>query len=226
MRPTPYIRNSLIATPLVGATLLPFVFLAAELGIVFSWRLVGLGALGWWLALLARGPVILLARKLPTERARTLIIGASGPAEELVRVGLLVLIGRGLDSAYMLGLGWAVIEIVYSLIQGFALGALAQKTDKKAREAKALLEQQGMHKSLEPAAPYWGIVERLSANATHIGFSLLLVVSPWLVVVTAPLHSSLNLMMTRLFKRSMALAEVAFLAVSTALFGVSLLLVS
>ncbi len=226
MRVTLYIRNLIVAVPLVVATLLPFVFLAGKLNISLEWRLVGFGALGWWLALLARGPVILLARKLTADKARTLVVSVSGPSEELVRLALLFILGLNIDNAYALGLGWAAVEIVYSLLQSFALGALAQRTDKKAKQAKALLEQQGMLKSMEPTAPFWGIVERLSANAIHVGLSLLLVFSPWLVVVTAPLHSTLNLLVTRLFKHSMAIAEAVFLGVGTALFGVSVLLLS
>lgn len=226
MRVTLYIRNLIVAVPLVVATLLPFVFLAGTLNILLEWRLVGFGALGWWLALLARGPVILLARKLTVDKARTLVVSVSGPSEELVRLALLFILGLNIDNAYALGLGWAAVEIVYSLLQSFALGALAQRTDKKAKQAKALLEQQGMLKSMEPTAPFWGIVERLSANAIHVGLSLLLVFSPWLVVVTAPLHSTLNLLVTRLFKHSMAIAEAVFLGVGTALFGVSVLLLS
>lgn len=226
MRVTPYIRNLIVAVPLVVATFLPFLFLAGKLDISIEWGFVGLGALGWWLALLARGPVMLLTRKLAAERVRTFIISASGPSEELVRLVLLLIIGLNFDNAYALGLGWAAIEIIYSLLQSFALGALVQKTDKKAKEVKKLLEQQGMTKSMEPSAPFWGIVERLSANAIHIAFSLLLVISPWLVVLSAPLHSALNLLITRLFRQSMAVAEIVFLGIGTALFGVSVLLLS
>jgi hypothetical protein len=138
---------------------------------------------------------------------------------------ILLILGITVNNAYSLAIGWAAIEIIYSLVQVFAMGILKDRTDPKAIEAKELLKLQGMDKSLEPNAPFWSVFERLSANGLHLSFSLLLVVSPWLVLVTAPLHSGLNFLVTHLTKKSLAISEITLGMLSGLLVLTSLTLV-
>jgi len=220
----PLKRNLMISIPLIIATLIPYLLLARVLEVEFNWAVFGLGALGWWVALVFRLPVILLMRKKGPEGASTPIIAASGPAEELVRLGFLFWLGFNLDVAFILGLGWAAIEILYAIVQGVALTNLASRTDEKAMQAKELLSQQ-MSSALDSNTPFWGIVERLSANGLHLAFSLLLLVSPWVVMITAPLHSAINLMFTGQAKQSLARAQLRLAIAAACLVGVSLWLV-
>ncbi len=217
-----YLRNTTIAAPLILLAIVPFALIASRYNIVVDLKIAVLGAVGWWVALVLRTPAIILARKLSTKTGSTLVVLASGPAEEGVRLVMLLALGLTVDNAYSLGLGWAAIEILYSIMQGVALGVLQQKTDKKAEEAKAMLEALGMEKTLSPSAPFWGILERISATALHLGFSLLVVVNPYWVLASAPLHSVANISLLRLARRSLALSELAIFAVAAVIFAMSL----
>jgi len=101
---------------------------------------------------------------------------------------VLLLVGRDLGTALWIGLGWAAIEVVYAIANGFAIAALAQRTDPEAERARALLPPA----ALSGNAPWWGVAERIWTTAVHIGFTLILAAVPALVVVTAVLHSALN----------------------------------
>ena len=87
---TPQLRNLLLSIPLLFATLLPYIWLAQQLELQLGLKVILLGALGWWLALLLRLPVILAVKKKLPDQARLPLVLASGPAEEMVRLGLLV----------------------------------------------------------------------------------------------------------------------------------------
>lgn len=224
MKITPYIRNTILAVPFYVLTLVPFwLLLSDHLEVDVRVSYVLLGALGWWFAFLLRLPVIALtkAMKMPDRIAQRIIVAESGPAEELTRLALLLILGITTQNALSVGIGWAAIEVIYAIIQGFAMGVLDQKTDPKAMEAKTLLKQQGMDKSMAPSAPLWGVIERVSANALHISFSLLLVASPLFVILTTPLHSAFNFVALALYKKSaplaqfvLALAGAAFMALA------------
>src|SRR5690606_13546745 len=152
---------------------------------------LGAGAAGWLLALVLRGPVGLIAMRSTEdqERAQTVVAASSGPLEELVRLGAVTVVGRDLGTAWWLGLGWAAIEVLYSIVNGFAMAALAERDDPEAERAKALMPPVAFSRT----APWWGIVERSWASALHIGFTLVVAAAPLAVVVTAPLHSGINL---------------------------------
>lgn len=225
MKLTPYLRNIILATPLLFLTLILFWIVSATLDLSLHWRVASLGALGWWIALLLRLPVIIIAKQIQSRHAQLITILASGPTEEITRLIFLLLIGLNIENAISLALGWAGIEIIYSLIQSAALANLEQKTDEKAEEAKAFLKIQGMDKSMQPSAPFWGIVERISANTLHLSFSLLLVANPLFIAITAPVHSGLNLLVTKLLKRSLVEAELLLLLISALVLTVSLMLV-
>lgn len=148
------------------------------------------GAGGWVLALLLRAPVGLLGMHLAgsPERAQRWVVASSGPLEEAVRLAVLLLVGRELGTALWIGLGWATIEVLYSIGNGFAVAALAERTDPEAERARAMLPPA----ALSSSSPLWGVVERAWASALHIGFTLMLAAVPLLVVVTAPLHTAIN----------------------------------
>lgn len=210
MKTTPFIRNIILASPLYLLVPIPFVLFADYLAISINYKEVLLGALGWWIALLVRMPVILLVRKkgLSTKLSNRITVGISGPAEEIVRIIILTIIGLNYSNAYSLGLGWASIEILYGLFQVIGLGILDQKTDAKAEEAKQMMKQMGMDKTLKPSVPYWGALERFSAGALHIGFSLLLLISPYMLILTIPLHSMVNFLVVKMNKVSIEKSQL------------------
>ena len=211
-----YLRNAFLATPFHLLVIVPFILLGNLLNLNFDFSIILLGALGWWIAMLLRLPVMLLIRNLPVQKGRNYVIAASGPAEEVVRLVILLVLGLTVNNAYSLAIGWAGVEIIYSLVQVFAMAVLKDRTDQKAQEAKELLKIQGLDKSFEDNAPFWSVLERLSASGLHLSFSLLLIISPWLVLLTAPLHSGFNFLVTHLAKKSIATSEVT-LALSSCL---------
>ncbi|GIP24281.1 MULTISPECIES: hypothetical protein [Paenibacillus] len=188
-------------------------------GTPLVWAAFGLGALGWIIALMLRGPVSAVAMRLPKEKAQQIVVGSSGPLEEGVRLGLLLLTGSGFSWALSIGQGWAAVEVLYTMVQVVAIASLAKRTDEKALQAKAMLEAQGTVN----ASPVWGIVERISASAFHIGCTLLAAANPWLVFVLIPLHSAVNLTAVRLAKKSLAMMELVIAIVGLAALVIGLL---
>lgn len=212
---TPYIRNILWAFPLYILSPLPFIWLANFVDINIDFNSVLFGALGWWIALILRVPILLFVKKnkLEQKRSNKLVIGASGPTEEITRLVLLLVIGLTTTHAYSVGIGWGIIEVLYALIQIVGIGVLEQKTDSEAEEAKLLMKQMGMDKSLAPNTPFWGALERVSGNAIHIGFSLLLVFSPYILLLTIPLHSFINFFVVQTNKTSIRKSQISLLAI-------------
>ena len=92
------------------------------------------------------------------------------------------------------------------------IASLMTKDDPKSQEAQQQQRDQGM---TSPQHPAWGLLERLSATALHLGFILLLFAGPWLVLVTLPLHSLTNMLAVRFPKAHLALTELILAAVST-----------
>ena len=84
------------------------------------------------------------------------------------------------------------------------------------------LRMQGMDQALQANAVFWGIAERLSANAIHLAMSLLLLASPWLLLLAAPLHSAINLCFMRFLKRSLPAAQMVLLVLAALLLLASL----
>ena len=215
MRLTPFIRNILWASPLYLLAIIPFIFIAHYVDIKIDYYQVLLGALGWWIALIVRIPVILLIKKknINLKLSRKITIGLSGPSEEITRLLLLSIIGLNSPNAYSIGLGWAMIEIIYGLVQIIGLGLLDEKSDPKAEEAKTIMKQMGMDKILEPSTPFWGALERVSASALHIGFGLLLIISPYLIIATIPLHSFINFFVVKMNEKSMRNSQLGLLLI-------------
>ncbi|MEO3784058.1 hypothetical protein ABGB12_12050 [Actinocorallia sp. B10E7] len=187
-----------------------------------DWTAIGLGAAGWLVALMLRGPVAAAVAKQPGERAALIVASASGPCEELVRLALVVLLLSGAEEALWAGFGWGAVEIVYTVVNALVIRSLLGRNDPQAVEARALLEAQG---TLRADGPVWAFLERIGATLLHIGFTLLLVWQPWIVLATVPLHSAVNLGIVRLTRVSLPLAEGLFVALSTTVFALGAFLV-
>jgi hypothetical protein len=216
-------RALIVAVPLVILVPIAFGLAFAELGRPpLIWQLLA-GAGGWLLALVLRTPVGLVGMKVTgsTERTQGWVVASSGPLEEATRLAVLVLVGRDLSTALWIGLGWASIEVLYAIANGFALASLAERTDPEAEQAKAMLPPS----AFSGAAPLWGVVERAWASALHIGFTLILAAVPLAVLVTAPVHSLVNVVALRLAQhRGMLAVSVAGIAVGAATLGIGWLL--
>jgi hypothetical protein len=185
------------------AVLLALVPIAYAVAIVAAghpilWVALVAGALGWLIAFALRTPVILVAtRTLGTpERAMPVIIAASGPAEETVRVIALLIVGRDLATALWLGFGWTTIEIVYTYVNAIAVAMLVARNDPEAQRVLDLVPPA----ALSDAAPWWSAIERAGVSALHIGFTMIVAVVPIAFVATAFAHSAFNLLITRLGK--------------------------
>jgi hypothetical protein len=211
-----------IAGALCIALIVVLGVIAVALGVILRPIAIVAGAIGWVLAFALRTPVILLAIRLrgSPERAQPIIVGASGPAEETVRLVVLLAIGRTVSDAVSIGLGWAGIEVLYSLVNGIALMQLATRTDAEADRAKAFLPSQSM---LSANAPWWGVVERAWASFLHLGFTLSVAAQPILFIGTAIVHSLTNLGFLRVMRqRGLATAELAGLVVGVIVLGIGI----
>lgn len=181
-----------------------------------DWKLVGLGAAGWILALMLRGPVALLAKRLTSpERIPTILGWASGPAEELVRVGMVILFVHTAKDATWAGIGWGGIEVVFIAINAIAIAILLTRDGPKAQKVQALMRERDTKTA---GGRGWAAMERCSAMAAHLGFTLLLFAQPWLVLATLVAHSLVNMILVHYSKkRSVAFTELTLLAVSLAI---------
>jgi len=199
-------NHLLLASPFY--VLVPIAFFAAfqAMGVMPSWLMMGAGALGWFFALMLRGPVAVLAQKFAgsEEKAKLWIAASSGPLEEGVRLLVLLWLGRDLATALAIGLGWAAIEVAFALINSFVANVMLRSDDPKIVETREMLAQQINTDN----GPWWGVVERISASAYHIGNALLIAFMPLAVLLAAPLHTAINLGVVHLSKRSMGLAQV------------------
>ena len=205
-------RSMIIATPFM--LLVPVVFtLAFTLtGTDLNLAAAGTGAAGWLVALAFRAPVglgLLRVLKAP-ERVQPWVVGSSGPLEEGVRLLALVLIGRSFSDAVFLGIGWAAIEVVYTVANSFLILNLIRRTDEEAVQAREILAAQGMLRTTRPAL---GVMERVGATALHIGFTLLVAWNGITAIATMIVHSAVNLTLTRTFRASALASEIALLVV-------------
>lgn len=208
-------RNTLIAIPLILLVPLGFGLAYGLFDVTLHPSAILIGAVGWLVALALRAPVsvvLLKVLKVP-ERVQPWVVAASGPLEEAVRIGALILVGRSFTQAMSIGLGWAAIEVVYTVITAVVTLSLLQRTDEQALQARAAMDAMGL---LRPTGPALGVLERISASALHIGFTLVLAWSFWLVPVTMAVHSAVNLILIRTFKRAPLLSELALLIVGAA----------
>ena len=132
-----------------------------------------------------------------------------------MRLLAVLLFGRAFPIALSIGLGWAAIEVVYAIINGFVTLSLFRRDDEKARQARAMLESMGLAKAMLNGPPFMGVLERITASAIQIGFTLLLAWQPLLVILTIPVHSSTNFVALSLVRRSVVLAELGVAIIGT-----------
>ena len=185
-------RDLVLTTPLYLLVPVLFALLASIWDIELSLGWIILGAAGWLVALFLRAPVAMITQRLTTvsDIVQQVVILSSGPAEELIRLALVLITAANLDIAYAIGLGWGGIEVIYALINGFVIASLLQRTDEEALEARQTMENMGLLRA--GTRPVYGVVERVAVTAVHIGFSLLLAFQPLFVLVTMPVHSFIN----------------------------------
>jgi hypothetical protein len=204
-------RQLLLVTPLY--LLVPVLF--AVLALIWDIRLelgwILLGVAGWLVALILRAPVSLIAQRLikNKENVQKVVILSSGPAEELLRLVLVVVTAANLDVAYAIGLGWGAIEVLYALVNGFVIASLLKRTDEEAQMAKETMEKMGLLQA--GTKPLYGVMERLAVTALHIGFTLLLAFQPLLVLVTIPTHSLINYGFVTMLRRRVNIAIILLL---------------
>jgi hypothetical protein len=185
-------RNYLLSIPLVLLVAAGYFYAFPLLSVTPQWPAVGAGALGWIIALVLRAPVIAATSKLPREKGTLWVVSASGPAEELVRVAAVLILGRSLPTALSIGFGWGAVEILFGIVNGLGALTVLSRNDEKARQAREMLARQGGLDRFG-MSPWWGFFERLFATGLHVGFTLLLAAAPWAVVGTIPAHSLVNL---------------------------------
>lgn len=214
-----YRRSAFLAIPFLLLVPLAYALWFQGWGVSLSWPAIGAGALGWYVAFVLRTPVVLVAQQLlrTPERMHPWVVAASGPAEESVRLITLLLVGRAFPIALSVGLGWATIEIVYTIINNLAIAWLLQRPDERARRSLALLLSMGLGNMLSPTAPVLSVIERIGVSALHIGLTLLIAWQPLLVLVTIPLHSGANFVSLWLVRRSAVLAAVVWVAIGAAM---------
>jgi hypothetical protein len=217
-------RNTLIATPVTLLVPVAFALLLTALGAEMSWSKIGFGALGWVGALMLRGPLAaILSQTVHDEnRVKNIIVTSSGPIEEGVRVVLLLLVGRSFSDAAAIGLGWAAVEVLYTVVTSFLTLSLLRRTDPEAMQARQILEAQGM---IRETGPWLGIIERIGATALHIGFTLIVAWNLVAAIATAIVHSAGNMALIRTFKKNPVATELGLLAVGIAAFALGVALV-
>ncbi|HEY9857564.1 MAG TPA: YhfC family glutamic-type intramembrane protease [Stenomitos sp.] len=215
------IRTQLLLTsPLYLLVPVAFYALYAVWGIHPTWPAIGAGALGWFVALGLRAPVAVLAQKLAgsQEKAGNWIVAASGPLEETLRLLVLLWLGRDAATALAIGLGWAGIEVVFTLVNAFAANALLRRDDPKSVQAREMLAQN----LKTDHGPLWGVIERITASALHIANTLIVAWMPLAAIATALVHSALNMGVVRLSKKSIVLAEALLALVASLSFWLGL----
>jgi hypothetical protein len=190
-----------------------------------------LGAAGWVVALALRTPAALAASRLPGWKKKktpgfmtTFMSAISGPAEESVRLLMVLFLVKGFGSLLWAGFGWGTVEVVYTLVNAVVIRRLLLEPGEKAAEGRRALASMGFLQYVQNMVPVLGAVERGAVTLLHTGFTLLLGWNPWLVFVTMPAHSAINLSAMRLVRRrSVILMEAMVVVASAACFILGLL---
>lgn len=193
----------LIAAPLIFAAL--------------AWVFVGppmlaqvlIGAAGWVLALALR-PLAGGLMKAAGAGPGALQIGmvaVSGPAEELVRWPALGFAGGGFAGAVWLGIGWALAEALSGAGSVVAVRRILAQGGERAEKLKEQMEKAGEQ---AVGAPLAAGIERFSVTGMHVGLSLWIAASVWMVLPAMLVHSGFNIAAVAALGRtkSMLLTEV------------------
>jgi hypothetical protein len=217
-----FFHHLILCTPLLLTV--PIIYLLAlnslGQGSISVWP-VCLGALGWTAALFLRTPMMVLLLKLTRKINEQVVAAMAGPAEEAVRLLVVIFLQAKFTGAISVGLGWASIEVVYTIISGFSTVAILSQGGVGAIQLRKRFADAGQS---VPVTVYSGVVERLSATALHTGFTLLLSYHPLLILLTVPLHSFTNVAAITLNNRSALATQllIAILGMTTLLFGIKL----
>jgi hypothetical protein len=203
------------------------VILAATLGPARAGA-AALGAAGWLVALALRTPPILAASRVSRLKApnamTTFMASISGPAEESVRLLLVLFFVKGFDNLLWAGFGWATIEIVHTLVTAVSIRKLLLDPSEKAAEGRRVLSSLGFLQYVQNLVPVVGAVERATVSLLHIGFTLLLGWNPWLVLATMPAHSAVNISaMALMRRRAVVVLESGLAVIGAAVFTLGLL---
>jgi hypothetical protein len=217
-------RSLILAAPFVLAVPVVLGLVIVFAGHPLDAGALAVGAVGWAFALALRAPVALIGQRLlhgNPERTQRAVVLSSGPLEELVRLAVVLLVGRDLSTALWIGLGWAAIEVLFSIVNGFALAQLEKRTDEEAERARAMLPPQ----ALSAGAPWWGVIERIWASLLHIAFTLIVAAAPLTAPINAVVHSAVNVAALAGARRyPLAAVSVGGLLLALALLAVGLLL--
>ncbi|MCL6593273.1 MAG: YhfC family intramembrane metalloprotease [Alicyclobacillus sp.] len=215
------VRNFYVAAPLYILIPVAFWWCFQTAGVPWVGKAVWLGAAGWMIALILRWPVMLAMRKQPQARFERVIVGLSGPLEEVVRVVMLLETARSLGWGASFGQGWAAVEVMYTLVAGFAQASILTRTDEKAVQAREILLQRlGKQVMMNPLH---GVLERVTASAFHIGSSLMVARSPWFALMMIPLHSGWNLAAVQLLRFGIAWEQMLNLVLGVAVMGMGVM---
>ena len=203
----------LLVTPLYLLVPVLFAVLALIWDIELGLGWILLGAAGWLVALILRAPVSIIAQRMIKDKGniQKVVILSSGPAEELIRLIIVLVTAANLDIAYAIGLGWGGVEVLHALVNGFVIASLLKRTDEEAMQAREVMEKMGLIQA--GTKPLFGVVERLAVTALHIGFTLLLAFQPLLVLVTIPIHSLINYGFITMLRRRVASSTILLLLV-------------
>lgn len=219
-----FFHHLLFCTPLLLTVPLLYVWAFNALGQgSLQFRPFILGVLGWTLALLLRAPMMMLIVRCTNNVKEQVVAALSGPAEEVVRLLAVLFLQAKFASAVSLGLGWAGIEVLYTLVSGFSTVMILSQGGLGALQLKKRFLDTGL---TVPATVYSGVIERISATALHVGFTLLLAYHPLLILITLPLHSVVNVSAITLNPRSALATQllIAFFGTITLAIGLKLFL--
>ena len=195
-----------------------FVALALLLRLEASLPMLGVGAGGWCLALAIRVPAIFALGRMGRAAVG---VWLSGPAEELVRLAMVLGFAHSADEAYWLGLGWGLAEVPYHVLESAVLWRLQQGAP---AQGQASLVDAAVAELAASPWSWWRSLERYSATALHVGFTLAMELSAWAALVLVPAHSLLNQAFLWGAGRSVAAAEWTALAVGLAALAAGLAL--
>lgn len=219
-----FLHHLLFCTPLL--LIVPVIYLVAFNALgqgSLPVRSFILGIVGWSVALVLRGPLLVLTVRLTHNLKEQVVAAMAGPVEESVRLVAVLFLQANFATAISLGLGWASIEVLYALVSGFSTVMILSKGGVGAWQLKKRFLDTGQ---TVPVTVYSGIVERLSATALHIGFTLLLAYHPLLILITLPVHSLVNVSALKLNNHSALATQmlVALFGSATLLAGIKLFL--
>jgi hypothetical protein len=187
-----YRRSFIRAAPLALAVpvLLGITIIAA--GAAVDPGAILAGIVGWSGALALRAPLArLVSRGTQHDRMRAdpIIAVTSGVVEEVVRLGAVVTVGLAAPRALWVGLGWGLAEALFAVISGAAILALIGSDPERDQEISLI----PLRDQTRSDSPLWGVIERIWKTGLHIGWTLLIAVSPILVVVTILAHAATEL---------------------------------